>query len=70
MVSNEYKIEDIPVSRRRYPFDYMKVGQSFALSANELVKVRSAASTYGKRHGKTFAVVKQTDGTYRCGRVE
>ncbi len=66
----EYRIENIPVIRPRmekYPFDKMKVGQSFYFKA-EPARVRAAAWAHAKRHGGSYSIVKDGDG-YRCGRV-
>lgn len=74
----QYKIENKPVPRynsrsslTKYQFDQMKVGQSFFIpepTFQQVARVRSAASSYGKRHGMNFAIVRDGQG-YRCGRI-
>lgn len=56
---------------RRWPFDKMAVGDSFALKTDsDRIKCASAASYYGKRHGLKFAIRLLPDGSaYRCWRV-
>lgn len=73
---SDYKIENKAITRprmmtQRYPFDRMKVGQSFYFepTEEELIRVRSAASQYGKRNDAKFSVIRDGDG-YRCGRIE
>lgn len=72
----EFKVENKPVTRpriemRKYPFDRMKVGQSFYFephNLNDLNRLRSAASQFTRRHGAKFSVVREGEG-YRCGRI-
>jgi hypothetical protein len=74
----EYKVENKPVQNfnsrdkmQKYPFDKMKVGQSFFIpepNFQQVNRVRSAATHYGKRHDVTFAIVRDGNG-YRCGRI-
>jgi len=74
---SEFKIENKPVIRprvesRKYPFDKMKVGQSFYFEVadfSDLNRVRSAASQYSKRHHVKFSLIREGEG-YRCGRIE
>jgi hypothetical protein len=76
----EYKVENKPVPRHnvrrdrstKYPFDKMKVGQSFFIpepAFRDVSRIRASASSYGKRHGVKFAIVRDGEG-YRCGRIE
>lgn len=54
---------------RRYPFNQMEVGDSFAVPKDADSKaVRTAAYCYGGRHGMKFACRKVDDG-YRIWRV-
>lgn len=71
---SDYKIEKkVPIpnttKRNNYPLGEMGIGDSFQLGGNELNQVRTAASWYGKRNGRKFAVRRYKDG-YRCWRVE
>ena len=53
----------------KYPFAIMEVGDSFFVSAKEgAYVVGSAASAYGKRHGKKFTS-SHVDGGTRVWRV-
>jgi hypothetical protein len=71
-----YKIENKPVTPvernghgpTRYPFNKMKVGQSFWLEAGVQNTVRGASIGYGRRHNMKFSISKDGDG-YRCGRI-
>lgn len=69
-ISKKYAIPaSVGVGRRPvYPFSQMEIGDSFAVLTGELEKVRSAASNFKKRHGKTFCVQKHGDG-HRCWRT-
>jgi hypothetical protein len=71
-----YKIESkIPVptfqSRHKWPLDDLKVGQSFALTADEANGLRMAVSQRHRRKkdGRRYTIRKQPIG-YRCWRVE
>src|SRR6266404_8446373 len=74
--ASTYKVENKAVIRPRmetnkYPFDKMKVGQSFYFepaSVNHLMKIRGAAAHFGNRHGMKFSVVRDGEG-FRCGRI-
>jgi len=66
-----YKIESgvpLPASigRRKYPFDGMGIGDSFAFDADVCAKVRAAADAYGRKYGMKFTVAK---AALRCWRV-
>ncbi len=71
----EYKVDkDIPIpparsTLARYPFADMEPGDTFAVPAEENKKVRLAAHSYGKRHGKAFTIRRQEDGTVRVWRT-
>jgi hypothetical protein len=77
-VNDEFKIENKPVifgtnrtEYSRYPFNRMKVGQSFYIEAddfNKISRIRQAAISYSKKHDVKFSVVKDGNG-YRCGRI-
>ena len=54
---------------RIYPFPYMNVGDSFRVSDERAILCRYAASQFGKRNNKKFAVRKREHG-FRCWRVE
>lgn len=78
---NGYRIESgipLPGNRigwKKYSFDEMDVGQSFALETSdikEIEAVRAAASYYGIRHRPKKFAVRMADPatrTYRCWRV-
>lgn len=72
----EYQIESgVPVpearnGRSRYPFAKMEAGDTFVVPGDENKGVRSAAHSYGKRHGRTFTCRRQGDGTVRVWRIE
>ena len=75
-VLSDYELRsDIPVPRKpvggraKYPFWDMAVGDSFAVSADELKRVQTAASQFGRRHDQRFTV-QQYRGGYRCWRVK
>lgn len=75
----------IPQTRRMYPFEYMDIGDSFALTPNsdmveehgmdEAIKrlrssLISAASSYARRHDSKFVVRRVAEDTIRCWRVD
>jgi hypothetical protein len=55
---------------KRYPFESMEVGDSFAFEAEagKGERVRGRAAQYGKAHGKRF-VVRIGQGKGRCWRI-
>lgn len=55
--------------RTKYPFVDMEVGDSFSLSAEEMIKLRSASVAYGRANGKKFSTTRQADGSCRCWRL-
>jgi hypothetical protein len=61
--------KNIPIPKR-WPFDEMKVGDSFLIppSANR-VTVSVAAKRWGEKHNAQFTIRKTPDG-YRCWRTE
>lgn len=72
-----YKIEScvaVPEARgryRKYPFNEMQTGDSFVVARDEVDRLRSSASWYGKRNGLKFAIrcVDPVNGEYRCWRI-
>ena len=71
----------VPQTRRRYPFDELDVGDSFAVSPSAkdieeqgleqaLRRLRSSlvssASAYGKRHGKSLIVRRVEEDGESC----
>lgn len=72
---SQYSIEsesELPTARNgraRYPFAQMEPGQSFVAPPSENKGVRSAAHSYGKRHGQTFTCRRQDDGAVRVWRT-
>lgn len=55
--------------RSKYEFEKMKVGESFLVPDIERPQIVSAASAFSKKNGVRLRVLRQKDGTYRCGRV-
>lgn len=55
----------------RYPFSKMEVGDSFTLGESYYKRVRSAASTFSKRHPEYKFVARMDDSgeTFRIWRV-
>lgn len=76
VASTEVKIEKgIPLKKyggsifRKYPFNEMDPGDSFALGDGmDVTKVRYAAAAYGDRYQRKYAV-RKTENGYRCWRV-
>ena len=57
--------------RNKYPFATMEVGEEFLITdAVRRSYVAAAASEYGKRNGKAFAVRATLSGNYACIRLE
>jgi hypothetical protein len=55
---------------RRFPFDQMEVGDSFAVPPDvHRTTVSIAALRYGRKHGMTFVTRMVADRTLRCWRV-
>ena len=73
---SDYAIQsevDLPAARNgrsRYPFAQMAPGDSFEAPEAENKSVRSAAHSYGKRHGQAFTCRRQPDGSVRVWRTE
>lgn len=53
---------------RKYPFNKMEVGDSFAVEKENRHLCSNAASHHGRNHGKKFSVRKHGD-EYRCWRI-
>jgi hypothetical protein len=64
-----------PAKRRKYPFMYLEVGDSFFVEANGdkfkkiEATIRSSSGHYHKMSGRKFAV-KRVDGGLRCWRLK
>lgn len=59
----------IPVPRK-YPFDEMEVGDSFAVPPDiHRTTVAIAALRYGRKHGVKFVIRMMDDRTHRCWRI-
>ena len=55
----------------KYPFDKMKVGDSFLVPSDVTRQaVAVAASRYGKAHNMKFSTRQLKDGSFRCWRIE
>jgi hypothetical protein len=67
----EIKVESgIPV-KKKYPFEEMKVNDSFAIPTNiQRTTVAVAAKRYGDKHKMKFIVRIMEDRTYRCWRIK
>ena len=65
--------KNIPVPPRtrplRFPFDKMKVGDSFLVKGVKPANLYQSAHTYGRRMKEKF-LVRSVDGGVRCWRVE
>ena len=77
-MGTKYKIESgVQMSKSgrsqicKYPFAEMKVGDSFAVAASDLEKIRTSASHFGRRNERKYAVrcVDPVKGEYRCWRI-
>ncbi len=65
---------NIPIPNKRirpskYPFAMLKIGDSFEFNKDEIKRVGSAASSFGKKHNKRFLVRRMGDKG-RCWRRE
>lgn len=60
----------VPIPRR-FPFEEMEVGDSFAVP-KEISKdaIYGSANYYGNKYNKKFTVRRMDDGTYRCWRIK
>lgn len=70
---NEYKIEknikQPPMARAKYPFDSLRVGESFAAPYEKHISIRSRVSSLN--HGtKKFRAAKDENGMIRVWRTE
>lgn len=70
----DFKIEQgIPVplgdARSRYPFQSMNVGDSFALTPQQVRSARNSMHAYAKRSGTRFTLREVGDGVWRCWRI-
>jgi len=55
----------------RYPFDKMKVGDSFLVPSDVTRQaVAVAATRYGRKHNMKFSTRQLKDGGFRCWRTE
>lgn len=56
---------------KRYPFDQMEVGDSFAVPPGvSRTTVAIAAMRYGRDHDMKFTIRMMPDRSYRCWRVK
>ena len=56
---------------KRYPFDQMEVGDSFAVPEGiNRTRVSVAAMRYGREHKMKFTVRQMPDRSLRCWRLE
>lgn len=61
----------IPMQRvRRYPFHAMKVGDAFAVPAEDDHRVRSAAYYWQTKHGGKFTCARMPDNKTKCWRIK
>ena len=62
--------KNVPIPKR-FPFESMEVGDSFALPADAKRTAMSvAAMRYGRKHGMKFTIRQLADKTFRCWRIE
>lgn len=62
--------KDVPIPKR-YPFEQMEVGDSFAVPEGiNRTRVSVAAMRYGREHKMKFTVRQMPDRSLRCWRVE
>jgi hypothetical protein len=55
---------------RRFPFEHMQVGDSFAVPPDvKRPAINVAAMRYGRKHGMKFTVRLTPDRSLRCWRV-
>jgi len=55
---------------KRYPFEHMQVGDSFAIPPHiKRTTVGIAAMRFGREHGMKFTIRTMPDRTLRCWRV-
>lgn len=60
----------VPIPRR-YPFEHMQVGDSFAVPEGiNRTRVSIAAMRYGREHKMKFTVRQMPDRSLRCWRLE
>ncbi len=70
-----YKIErNVPVPKkvgrkRKYPFDIMKVGDSFAAPVKVAASMKACAMQFAKLHNRKFTM-RIADGSIRCWRIK
>lgn len=57
------------ISKAKYPFPEMEVGDSFVAPQSDIDKVRFAAGQMARRKGMKFATRRMDDGTYRIWRL-
>ena len=58
------------LTKRKYPFADMEVGDSFQVEKEERERVRTACYNEGVRKKKLFKVGKDMQGNIRCWRLE
>jgi hypothetical protein len=64
------KVEkNIPIPKR-WPFDEMKVGDSFAVPPDvKRTTINVSAMRFGLKHGMKFTVRQMPDKSFRCWRI-
>ena len=58
-----------PTSARKYPFNAMQPGDSFAIPSDALAQVRRAARAWTERHTAVMVVRQGEDGLWSCWRA-
>lgn len=53
-----------------YPFETMKVSDSFCMPSEYADRVRTAASIWGERNNARFTIRKMTGTLHRCWRTK
>lgn len=56
-------------NHRKYPFDKMKVGDSFAFDLRKRSTVRNSTKSHARRHGVKFHIGVGEDGEGRIWRI-
>lgn len=62
--------KNIELPRGQYPVADMEVGDSFRVEREAVFRTRAYVYGYGCRNLKKFSVMRCSDGTYRCWRIE
>jgi hypothetical protein len=64
------EMPDVQERTSKYPFKSMQIGDSFAMTRDELPAVRNAAGSFSKRHGSQYAFRLIGTDVWRCWRIK